>query len=76
MSEINIGFKDLYVTPEEFMDLVLRVYEKQDSFGKINEKGHPEDIFYGMDLIFRSVGYAISEYTTDIVQDALRKSRS
>ena len=75
---MNIEFKDLRISPEEFLDIVAKVYEKVDLGPNMHERGHPEDVYVNLEVVFKSVGQGIVEYIEQVkmaVQTGNRKEK-
>jgi len=73
MSKSKYGNSDLYMTPREFADLVLRSLDEQSYFGK-DDVAHPEDIANAFSTVGCTIGttmsWAISEeHRTPVVSE-------
>jgi hypothetical protein len=59
MSKSKYGNSNIYMTPREFADLVLRSLDEQNYFGK-DEVAHPEDIANAFSTVGDTIGTAMS----------------
>jgi hypothetical protein len=74
----SIEYKDLRISPEEFLTIVSRVYEKVDLGPNMYERGHPEDVYVNLEVVFKSVGQGIVEYIEQVkmaVETSNRKEK-
>ena len=71
---MNIEFKDLRISPEDFLGLVAKVYEKVDLGPNMYERGHPEDVYVNLEVVFKSVGQGIVEYIDQVKMTARSNS--
>jgi hypothetical protein len=59
---MNIEYKDMHITPTELLELAARVYQDTNVSPGLDEKGHPEDVYYALDLVFNSLGKGLIHY--------------
>ena len=71
---MKIEFKDLRISPEEFLGIVATVYEKVDLGPNMHERGHPEDVYVNLEVVFKSVGQGIVEYIDQVKMTARSNS--
>lgn len=70
--EMNYKTPKSYVTPREFVDIVLRVCSELEYFN-IDDKMHPEDIQINMEIVSRAVAEGMT-YVIRKVADEQRNS--
>jgi len=73
MSRSKYGKSNLYMTPREFADLVIKSIEEQNYFGE-DEVAHPEDIANAFSTVGCTIGTAMSwaiseEHRTPVVSE-------
>jgi hypothetical protein len=65
MSDLEFEFGDLYLSANEYLDLIAKVAQDSEFFDNMDDKTwHPEDLYYNMSTITETVGQAIKHYMT------------
>ena len=60
----SLEFKDLYISPEEYIELIYDAAETSGYFNNgMSERQHPEDIAFAFSHIINGVGHAILSYS-------------
>jgi hypothetical protein len=61
---IDMEWKDLYLTPEEYLDLFNKIALDSEWAGSLNSDNswHPEDLHVNMQSMFDVFGKSIAEY--------------
>ena len=60
---MNIDWKDLQLTPEQYLDICKDVAKKSDFFSDWESSTwHPEDLYYNMSTITETVGQTFIAY--------------
>ena len=75
---MSIEYKDLRISPEELLTIVAKVYVKVVIGHNIYERGHTEDVYVNLEVVFKSVGQGIVEYIEQVkmaVQTSNRKEK-
>ena len=59
----DLKWDDLYITPQEFLDLFTKAAKESMYFKDSWDKTwHPEDLFYNMDSVLEGMGNGLSVY--------------
>lgn len=59
----NIEWEDLYLSPDQYFELMYEIAKNSDVFDDMTTPWHPEDLHYNMFTIFESAGKSIVEFT-------------
>lgn len=75
---MKVDFKDLYLTPEEYLDLFHTVALDSEWAGSLNSNTpwHPEDLHVNMQSMFDVFGKSIAEYVQIVREKAIWKQKA
>jgi hypothetical protein len=73
---MSFEYKDMHITPTELLELAARVYRDTNVSPGLDEKGHPEDVYYALDLVFNTLGKGLTHYVEMIKINANNRVRN
>ena len=69
ITESDMEFKDLRISPKQFLSIVESVYSESD-LGDINKTGHPTDVYYAISTIVDNLGRGLGYYIDEVVKNS------
>jgi len=73
---MNIDWKDLQLTPEQYLNICKDVAKKSDFFSDWESSTwHPEDLYYNMSTITETVGHTFIAYF-DLISKRLNAKKT
>jgi hypothetical protein len=75
---IDAEWKDLYLTPEEYLDLFNKIALDSEWAGSLNSNSawHPEDLHVNMQSMFDVFGKSIAEYVQVVREKTVWRQRA
>jgi hypothetical protein len=72
---IDLEFTDLYISPNDYLDICEKVAAESDFFNDMDDKKwHPEDLYYNMSTITETVGKTLMHYVSLINTRRVRRN--
>ena len=75
---MEVEWKDLYLTPEEYLDLFHKIALDSEWGGSLNSNSawHPEDLHINMQSMFDVFGKSIAEYVQVVREKSVWRQRA
>ncbi|NDB84596.1 MAG: hypothetical protein EB127_18120, partial [Alphaproteobacteria bacterium] len=69
----SVEWEDLYLSPDEYFELMYELAKNSDFFDDMNKKWHPEDLYYNISTVTESAGAAVREYVDVVHKHSLAR---
>lgn len=74
--DLNLDWNEIYVSPDEFLEILKFAAQESGYFNDWDHKWHPEDMYSNMESVFESVGNGLTAYTRLLGQRFRDKQRT